>query len=83
MKSNESKSDRAVRVIVGITAVVYAVVVLDLLSGVTILGVLVAIFGAGMILTGFLGYCPGYTVIGISTCKKKKCCGDSCGCSKD
>ena len=76
MKSNESKSDRAVRVVIGVTALVYAVVVLDLLSGLTILGVLVTLFGVGMILTGFLGYCPGYSVIGIST-QKKSCCG--CG----
>lgn len=81
MKSNESKSDRAVRVIVGVIALVLAFVVLDVMTG-TILGILAAIFGLAMILTGSIGYCPGYRLIGISTCKKGDC-GDSCGCNKE
>lgn len=73
MKANEGKADRAVRVVLGLIAIVAAYMWLGLADG-GILGILV---GAVMLLTGFVGYCPAYRLIGMSTCKKG-CCGSSC-----
>ncbi len=81
MKSNESGADRATRVVVGIIALIVAFVVLDAMDG-AILGIIVAVVGGIMVLTGAVGFCPAYRLVGLSTCKKE-CCGNSCGCSKE
>jgi len=81
MKSNESGVDRGVRVVVGIIALVASFMWLGLMDT-NILGIIVAIVGGIMILTGAVGFCPAYRLVGMSTCKKE-CCGDSCGCSKE
>jgi len=84
MKANESGADRATRVVVGVIALIVAFVGLDVMSG-TVLGIIVAAAGVIMILTGFIGFCPAYKLVGLSTCKKTGCCGggESCGCSKE
>ena len=76
MKSNESGADRAVRVVLGIVALIASFMWLGVMDG-NILGIIVAIVGVVMLLTGLVGFCPAYKVIGVSTCGKK-CCGDSC-----
>ena len=68
MKANEGSADRAVRVIVGIIALVAAWMWLGLAAG-AILGILVAVVGAVLILTGLVGFCPAYTLVGMNTCK--------------
>ncbi len=80
MKPNENGTDRATRVVLGIIALVVAFAVLDVLSG-AILGIIVAVLGGIMILTGACGFCPAYSIIGISTCKKS-CCGCGTGSCK-
>jgi len=68
MKFNKNMGtlDRTIRVAI---AVVIAVLYFSgNLSGLTatILGILAVIF----VVTSFVGFCPLYTVIGLSTCKK-------------
>ena len=68
MKSNKNMGtlDRTIRVAI---AVVIAVLYFSgYLSGLTatILCILAVVF----VITSFIGFCPLYTVIGLSTCKK-------------
>ncbi|MBL4809920.1 MAG: DUF2892 domain-containing protein [Phycisphaerales bacterium] len=75
MKSNEGCADRAVRVVLGIVALVVSFMWLGVMDA-EILGIVVAAVGVIFIVTGIAGFCPAYKIIGISTCKKS-CCG--CG----
>lgn len=81
MKSNENGIERIIRVILGIVALAAAFMTLGVMDG-AILGIVVAVVGVVLLLTGTCGFCPAYRLIGISTCKKGSC-GDSCGCSND
>ena len=60
---NEGKIDRVLRVGVGLTLVLLAF--LGVLSPLGYLGFL-------PILTGSLGWCPAYSILGINTCGIKK-----------
>ena len=84
MKSNESAADRGIRVVIGIVALVLAFMMFGAMDG-EILGIVVAAVGVIAVLTGVVGFCPAYRLVGLSTCKKEGCCGggDSCGCSKE
>ncbi len=81
MKPNESGADRATRVVVGIIALILAFVVLGAMDA-NITGIIVAVIGGIMVLTGAVGYCPAYSLVGLSTCKKKQCCGCGTGSCK-
>jgi len=81
MKSNENGIDRAIRIILGIAALAVAFMTLGVMDG-EILGIIVAVVGAILLLTGFVGFCPAYRLVGLSTCKKGSC-GDSCNCNKE
>ena len=61
MTSNEGTIDRTLRIFVGVLLLGLAV------SGTTALGWI----GVVPLLTGLMGYCPLYSVLGISTCKAK------------
>ena len=63
MKPNEGTLDRAIRVIAGI-----------LLLALTYSGTIGVWGWIGVVplLTGAIGWCPLYTVLGINTCGKKK-----------
>lgn len=82
MKSNESAADRAIRAIVGIIALALAFTMFGAMDG-NVLGIVVAVVGAIALLTSICGFCPAYRLVGLSTCKKEGCSGDSCGCSKE
>ncbi|MCX5880581.1 MAG: DUF2892 domain-containing protein [Deltaproteobacteria bacterium] len=65
-EKNMGTLDRAIRIVI---AVVIAVLYFNgNLSGLTatVLGIFAIIF----IITSFVGFCPLYSVIGLSTCKK-------------
>lgn len=65
-EKNMGMLDRAIRIVI---AVVIAVLYFNgNLSGLTatVLGIFAIIF----IITSFVGFCPLYSVIGLSTCKK-------------
>jgi hypothetical protein len=59
---NEGTADRAVRVIVGIALIALALTK----------GWLWAWIGVVPLLTGAIGFCPLYTVLGVNTCGTKK-----------
>lgn len=63
MKANAGTIDRALRVIVGLGLV-----------GATVAGALPTwgYIGVVPLLTGLVGFCPAYTLLGLSTCPMKK-----------
>jgi len=63
MKTNEGTIDRAIRVIVGITLIALAATGMVGMWG--WIGIL-------PLLTGVIGYCPSYSILGINTCPLKK-----------
>ena len=63
MKTNEHLIDRALRVIAGL--------VLIALAATGTVGVWGWI-GVLPLVTGIVGFCPGYAIFGISTCTMKK-----------
>ena len=63
MKINEGTIDRALRVIVGL--------VLVGLAATGTVGVWGWI-GVAPLLTGIIGFCPGYAILGMSTCPMQK-----------
>jgi len=68
MKANEGGADRAVRAILGIALIVSAYLWLGMMDG-AIAGIIAAAIGAILLLTGLVGFCPAYTLCGMSTCK--------------
>jgi hypothetical protein len=63
MKANEGGVDRALRVIVGLVLIVLA-----FLGTVGAWGYI----GVVPLLTGLVGFCPAYTLLGMNTCGMKK-----------
>jgi hypothetical protein len=65
MTTNEGTADRSIRALLGVVAVVAAVVV-----GIGSLPGIVLLVLAGILLvTAAVGFCPLYRVFGISTCR--------------
>ncbi len=62
MKCNEGTIDRALRVIVGLVLISLVFVGPKTMWG---------LIGLVPLLTGAIGFCPAYTLIGLNTCKKK------------
>lgn len=68
MKHNMGTVDRVLRAVVGIT---FAYLIFT--GKVTgLLAVVLGIFGVMLILTSAIGYCPPYSLLGISTCKREE-----------
>jgi quinol-cytochrome oxidoreductase complex cytochrome b subunit len=65
MKVNESKTDRIIRVVVGVIFLVLFLT--NTVAG--ILGTILLVLGIILLVTGFLGFCPLYTLLKISTNK--------------
>jgi len=63
MKMNEGTIDRALRVIVGLGLIVLAI------AGI---GAPWTWIGLLPLVTGAIGFCPAYTLLGINTCPMKK-----------
>lgn len=66
MKMNEGIADRVIRALVGIGVIVAAWLWLGL-ADVKIAGIIVAIVGAILLLTGIVGFCPAYRLVKLST----------------
>ncbi len=64
---NEGKADRILRVLVGVILGVVAWMVLGLGDG-AILGIIAGIVALVLILTGLVGFCPAYALLGLRTC---------------
>jgi len=67
MEKNEGTVDRVIRVILGFILIIGPVQIG--LSGP--LAIIVMLIGLILLITGTIGYCGLYTVIGINTLKKK------------
>jgi len=67
MKTNESGTDRVIRIIVGIILIIVGWLAL----GNNALGVILDIIGIILIITGITGFCLLYTLFGMSTKKKE------------
>ena len=67
MTENVGMLDRIVRVIVGIALIAFAVGLIGPDTGWNWVGWI----GFVPILTAMFGYCPGYTVFGVSTCERE------------
>ena len=70
MKANEGGIDRAVRVLVGIGLLGAAFLKLGVMDG-ALLGIVVAGVGAVALVTGVVGFCPAYMLLGLKTCPLK------------
>lgn len=68
MKTNENGIDRALRLVLGLVLIVASFRWFDLTSG-SITGIILAVIGAVLLITGLVGFCPAYRLVGISTCK--------------
>ena len=67
MTPNVGTTDRAIRGIVGIVALILAFAVF---AGV--LKWIALVVGVVMLATAAMGYCPPYSILGINTCSMKK-----------
>lgn len=65
MKTNESTLDRIIRVVVGLLLLVLYFV--GTVSGT--LGIILAVVGALLLVTGLVGFCPLYGLLKIGTKK--------------
>jgi len=65
MITNESTTDRIVRLVAGAAAVIAAIVA----GPGTVLGIVLLVLAAVLVVTAAIGFCPLYRVFGMSTCK--------------
>jgi hypothetical protein len=67
MKTNESSTDRTIRIIIGL--ILLALGMYEIGSSM-VFGIALIIIGAIALITGITGFCGLYSILGISTCKK-------------
>ena len=64
MKTNEGTADRVLRVIAGIALLLLAIFVVQ--GG---WGIALGVVGGVLLLTGAIGFCPLYALLGVNTCR--------------
>jgi len=69
MTANMGSADRIIRIVIGL-----ALLIVPFVSGLALFANPIAfwasmIVGAVMLLTSVVGFCPLYTLLGVSTCK--------------
>lgn len=64
---NEGTADRVIRLLLGIGLVIVSWFVLGLSAG-GVLAIVVAAIGAVLVVTGLVGFCPAYRLLGVRTC---------------
>ena len=67
MSTNVGGIDKILRIVVGLALIAFA-----LFGPATVTWKWVGYIGIVPILTALLGWCPAYTLIGVSTCPAKK-----------
>lgn len=68
MNANVGSTDKVIRLVLALVAVVAAVVV-----GISsALGVVLLVVGAVLAVTAMTGFCPLYRVLGLSTCPVRR-----------
>ena len=65
MKKNMGNTDRMVRII--LAAIIAILFLTQTITGT--LGIVLVMIAAILLLTGFISFCPLYTILGIKTCK--------------
>lgn len=70
MKANENGIDRTLRLVLGVALLISSFVWLGAAAG-NITGIIAAVIGAVLLVTGLIGFCPAYRLVGMSTCKVK------------
>lgn len=71
MKPNEGSADRAIRVFAGIAFLVVAIFGAGMLQG-QIAGIALGVVGLVSLITGAVGFCPAYAIVGVGTCGVEK-----------
>ncbi|MCL4221414.1 MAG: DUF2892 domain-containing protein [Phycisphaerales bacterium] len=71
MKPNEGSADRAIRVFAGIAFLVVAIFGAGMLEG-QIAGIALGVVGLVSLITGAVGFCPAYAIVGVRTCEVEK-----------
>ncbi|GAB1474427.1 hypothetical protein MASR2M69_18680 [Bacteroidota bacterium] len=66
MKKNVGTTDKWIRIIIAL--IIVALYFANVISGT--LAIVLLIVAGMFIITGFVGFCGLYTLLGISTCKK-------------
>ena len=66
MKKNVGTTDKWIRIIIAL--IIVALYIANVISGT--LAIVLLIVAGMFIITGFVGFCGLYTLLGISTCKK-------------
>ena len=64
---NEGTIDRALRIILGLALAAIAWFALGLATG-SILGIIAVAIAAVLVITGLVGFCPAYRLLGLRTC---------------
>lgn len=65
METNEGNVDRIIRAVGGVVAFIAAFAI-----GIgSVVGIVLAVVGAVLLVTAFVGFCPLYRVLGMNTCK--------------
>ena len=67
---NEGTADRALRSVLGVVVLAVAWFALGLGSGAA-LGIIAGVVGLVLLVTGLVGFCPAYRLLGIRTCSVK------------
>lgn len=67
---NAGTIDRAVRVVAGLALGALAWTTLGVAEG-TVLGIAAVAVGAVLVITGLVGFCPAYRLLGVRTCSTK------------
>lgn len=68
MKKNMGSADKAVRLLVAVVVLVLALT--KVLTGT--LAIVLIILAGVFVITSLVSFCPLYTLLGLSTCKKKE-----------
>ena len=68
MTSNESTLDRIIRAVVGVIALIVAIVV----GMGSVGGILLVVVGGILVVTAAVGFCPLYRILGLSTARASK-----------
>lgn len=67
MKPNEGSADRAIRVMAGIAFLVVAIFGAGMFEG-HLAGIALGVVGLVSLITGAVGFCPAYAIMGVGTC---------------
>lgn len=65
MRTNVGRTDKIIRLVLGIVAAVIAFVV----GAGSVPGIILLVVAAVLIVTAFVGFCPLYRLLGINTCR--------------